>query len=61
MSPRDRWSTAWREGAAVDAGYSHREYALTVRHGDYLTTLAGCRFSDPWSTIGRVLRLREVT
>jgi len=54
-----RWETAHLEGSATDAGYSTREYALTLSsarrgHGA-IVTLAACRFDDPDRAIRRVL------
>lgn len=54
-----RWETARREGASVDAGYSRREYALTLCIGGRIVTLAACRFDRPTTVIGRVMVARS--
>jgi hypothetical protein len=54
----ERWQTARQEGAAVDAGYSRREYALTLCVAGGIVTFAQCRFNDPIGTMQRVLAYR---
>jgi hypothetical protein len=53
-----RWQLARSEGAAADAGYSQREYALTLCVAQGIVTFAQCHFDNPQRTMQRVLAYR---
>lgn len=52
-----RAGIAWRTGACADAGYSRSEFALTVRHGDRLMTVAQLRVDRPFDNVARLAKL----
>lgn len=53
-----RAAIARATGSATDAGYSTKDYSLTVRtRGGHLYALAMCRFDQPTETIRRALEI----